>query len=223
MKLQLPQVTLIGIDCVDVKRLQKGLDISSEHIEFGAVKMLTSLPTEDLRKVSIDHINSIEEYSKFCIKDLVQYVDTEYALVIQYDGFVLNADAWSEEFLKYDYIGAVWQVGPWFGDDFPQELYGTEIVGNGGFSLRSKKLLEASSRLFNEGKISRYQPEDVALCVYNRELLEKEGIVFAPLSVAKKFSYNIKNKNTVWSGEFGFHGLKESNKEGLATWLEGMK
>ncbi len=220
MKLQLPQITLIGIDCINVERLQKALDISSKHIEFGAAKLLTSLDSDDSRKVSIAQLESIDAYSKFCIKDLAQYVDTEYALVIQYDGFVLNADAWSDEFLQYDYIGAVWQVGPWFGDDFPKELHGAEVVGNGGFSLRSKKFLDASARLFSEGKITRYQPEDVALCVYYRDLLEMEGIKFAPIDVAKKFSYNMKSKDSSWSGEFGFHGMKDSNMKNLSKWIE---
>ncbi len=223
MKLQLPQVTLVGIDCIDVERLQKALNISSENIEFGAVKLLTSLPTDDIRKIGIDTIGSIEEYSKFCIKDLVRYIDTEYVLVIQYDGFVLNAEAWSQEFLRYDYIGAVWPVGPWGGDDFPEELYGTDVVGNGGFSLRSKKFLEISSQLFNAGKLPNYQPEDVAVCVWYRDVLEKEGVIFAPVSIARIFSYNIKDKNSSWNGEFGFHGLKEKNITNLSKWLEGSK
>ena len=147
---KLPTITLLGIDCVNVERLRKALDISCERIEFGAVKLLTSLPTNDMRKISIDHIGSIEEYSKFCIKNLIEYVDTDYVLVIQYDGFVLNANAWLDDFFNYDYCGAVWPVGPWFGDDFPKELFGTEVVGNGGFSLRSKELLETCSRLYTQ-------------------------------------------------------------------------
>lgn len=220
---KLPNVTLLGIDCIDEKRLQKALDISSEGIEFGAVKLLTSLPTDDPRVVQIPAIGSIEDYSKFCIADLASYVDTEFVLLIQYDGFVLNPEAWSDDFLQYDYIGAVWPVGPWGGDDFPKELYGTNVVGNGGFSLRSKKFLETSTRLFNHGEISKYQPEDVALCVWYRELLEKEGVIFAPVSIARKFSYNIKDKNTLWNGEFGFHGLKDFNRERISNWLDKNK
>ncbi len=217
---KLPNVTLLGIDCVDAKRLQRALDISTECLEFSNVKLLTSLAINDSRLVPIPTLESIDEYSKFCIKDLNQYVNTDFVLLIQHDGFVLNPNKWSEEFLQYDYIGAVWPVGPWAGDDFPKELYGQNIVGNGGFSLRSKKFLEISSRLFVEGKILNYQPEDIALCVWYRELLEKEGVVFAPASIAQKFSYNIKDKNTSWSGEFGFHGLKDSNRERISKWLD---
>jgi hypothetical protein len=217
---KLLNVTLLGIDCVNVERLQKALDISAEYIEFGAVKLLTSLPTDDFRKVEIEHLGSIDEYSKFCIKDLVKYVTTDYVLVVQYDGFVLNPEKWSDEFFQYDYIGAVWPIGPWGGEDFPPELHGKDFVGNGGFSLRSKKFLELSTTLFDSGKILKYQPEDVALCVWYRHLFEAEGFVFAPVSVARKFSYNIKDKDTLWSDEFGFHGLKQKNVSRLSKWIE---
>ncbi len=42
------------------------------------------------------------------IKRINSYVATPFALVIQYDGFILNPDAWRDEFLDYDYIGAPW-------------------------------------------------------------------------------------------------------------------
>lgn len=90
MKIKLLNVTLVGIDCVDVQRIQKALDISSQDIEFGAVKLLTSLPTDDVRKVEIKNLDSIEKYSEFCIRDLVTYIETEFVLIVQYDGFILN-------------------------------------------------------------------------------------------------------------------------------------
>ena len=53
-------------------------------------------------------------------------------LIIQHDGFILNHKAWDNEFLNYDYIGAPVY---WMGNKLIE-------VGNGGFSLRSKKLLK---------------------------------------------------------------------------------
>ena len=67
---KLPGITLLGIDYVYVKRLQKALDISSRAIEFAHVKLLTSLPTDDPRRVEIPHIGSVEAYSEFCIRNL---------------------------------------------------------------------------------------------------------------------------------------------------------
>ncbi len=87
-------------------------------------------------------------YSKFMLQDLYKFVDTKFCLVIQSDGFVINPNLWTNQFLEYDYIGAPW----------PNEIsvYNASInkidlaknrVGNGGFSLRSKRLLEVCSHI----------------------------------------------------------------------------
>lgn len=207
-KLKLPNVTLLGIDCVNVERLACAMDVSQKDIEFGAVKLLTSLPTEDSRKIGITHIGSIEDLSVFCIKNLHTYVDTEYVLLVQYDGFVLNPDSWTNEFLQYDYIGApLWAVKELRTPGSPL------FVGNGGFSLRSRKFLEISTRLANEGEIVKFHPEDIALCVWYKDLLEKEGIVFAPVDLAMKFS--VVEDHGVYEKPFGFHGLFNKNMDTL--------
>lgn len=206
-KINLQNVTLLGIDCVNVERLAQAMDVSESSIEFGAVKLLTSLPTNDHRKIEIPHIGSIEEYSRFCIEDLHRYVDTDFVLLVQYDGFILNPESWTEEFLKYDYIGSPWLVADWSvrGFNFPPATLGTLIVGNGGFCLRSKKFLETSARLSKEGKIPEKNPEDVAMCVWYRNEFEKEGIKFAPINIADLFSIEYVKKYR--NNTFGFHGI----------------
>lgn len=205
--MKLPQVTLLGIDCVNVERLQAAMDVCQKDIQFGAVKLLTSLPTNDVRLVKIDHIGDVEDYSRFCVEELVKHVDTEHVLIVQYDGFILNADSWTDAFLEYDYIGAPWLVADWSVRDFnfPTHLLGTRVVGNGGFSLRSKKFLEVSAKLVREGKIQRVHPEDVSLCIWNKDLLDAEGISIAPADLAQRFS--IEGDDDVYGKQFGFHGF----------------
>lgn len=214
-KLKLPNITLIGIDCIDVERLLYAINASESGIEFGTVKILTSLPANDPRKIEIPHIGTIDEYCHFCIEDLHKYVDTDYALLVQYDGFVLNPESWTDEFLKYDYIGAPWFVENWLVEkfDFPTEMVAKMIVGNGGFSLRSKKFLETSSKLFQQGKIHKINPEDIAMCVWYRDEFEKEGIKFAPTELAQKFSIESKTDN--YGEPFGFHGAYGKNIDSL--------
>jgi hypothetical protein len=211
-KKKLKNVTLLGIDCVDVERLRLAINICLNDFEFAEVKILTSLDVVNKENiVKINTINSTEEYSRFIINDLNQYIDTAHVLLVQYDGFMLNPDAWLDEYLDYDYIGAPWLVADWSVTNFsfPQELVGKFVVGNGGFSLRSKKLLTLTSKLSQEGKISRLHPEDVSLCVWHRQLLENEEIKYAPVALAKKFSFESESKdNYSWDGQFGFHGLK---------------
>lgn len=216
-KRKLSNVTLMGIDCVDVERVRKALDISSEHIEFGEVKLLSSIANGDPRWVSIPSIDSIEAFSEFCIKDLVNYVQTEYVLLVQWDGFVLNPQSWTDTFLEYDYIGAPWYIKDsfWF-DRFkiPRSLEGQHIVGNGGFSLRSKKFLETSARLATDGKFATYHPEDLVMCVYDKALLDEEGIRFAPYEVARNFA--IEGHDEVYESQFGFHGLTWTD---ISAWI----
>jgi hypothetical protein len=217
MKKILPNVTLMAIDCVDVAGALRALDISSQEMEFGAVKLLTSLATDDPRKVEIPHIGSIQAFSEFCIKNLKDYVDTDFVFLVQQDGFILNPQSWEDEFLKYDYIGAPWLVADWSVRDFafPESLLGKVIVGNGGFCIRSKKFLETSARLAEEGAFSNYHPEDVSMCVWNRDLFEAAGITFAPPDVAARFS--IEGDDAVYDKQFGFHGLKWTD---ISKWIK---
>ncbi|MFZ4461712.1 MAG: DUF5672 family protein [Patescibacteria group bacterium] len=90
-------------------------------------------------------INSIEEYSRFMVKDLSTYIDTEHVLIVRHDGFILNPVARTDDFLQYDYISAPC----WYDDE--------NNLGNGGFSLRSKKLLDT---LANNPEITDFHPEN---------------------------------------------------------------
>jgi hypothetical protein len=101
----------------------------------------------------------------------------------QWDGYILNGSAWNDEFLKYDFVGA-----PWFWDN---------VVGNAGFALISKRLLEEFSKPEYEAS-----PFDINLCRKHREQLEKLGFTFAPESIASKFSC----ENQPYEGQFGWHG-----------------
>jgi len=201
-------ITLLGVDCVDVERLIKSAEICLSYFDFASVKILSSIPSNNFDVIKIDPIRSRKEYSKFIIKKLNEYVDTDYVLIIQYDAFILNPEAWTDKFLEYDYIGAPW----WYEDD--------RNVGNGGFSLRSKKLLKV---LAESSHIRKYQPEDHHICRTYRKHLESKGIRFAPDELAERFSIEgVQHKsrplnNNVWSNQFGFHGLHKTN---ISKWLK---
>lgn len=113
MKKKLEKVTLLGIDCVDLDRLMLAMNICQEEFEFGDVKILTSIKSDHKDIIPIEPINSVEEYSNFVLSELDKYVQTQYVLLVQYDGFILNPEQWADDFLNYDYVGA-----PWLVDDF---------------------------------------------------------------------------------------------------------
>lgn len=139
--------------------------------------------------VKIDPIADKNEYSRLMIKEIGKHIETDYFMVIQYDGMPTDSTKWNNDFLKYDYIGAPWPWGP-------AELR----VGNGGFSVRSRKLAElclGDEVVFNDSN------EDTFICHTYREYFEHKGIKFAPWEVAKDFSAEIPG------GKFptyGFHG-----------------
>lgn len=183
--LSLPDVTLFGIDAHDPKGLMRAAEICQREVDFGALEIIT----ERL-------FTGREAYSKFCITDMHKYVDTSHVLIIHPDGYILNPGAWRDEWLQYDYIGALW------------EWYGEHKNGNGGFCLRSKKLLDILATL----DLSIYHPEDDIICRHIRPWLEREyGIKFAPDDVCRAFSIEGWGMGSpVWNGEFGFHGKRVS-------------
>jgi hypothetical protein len=176
--MKLSNVTICAIDSVQPNLAKKAIERSKRHIKFGG-------------ELFIDHmsINSRQAYSKFILQELHKYIHTDFVLIVQWDGWVINASAWRPEFLDYDYIGAVW---PWH----PEGLR----VGNGGFSLRSKGLLELTS----EPKFMyKDLNEDDLICHLNRDYLVSNGIKFAPEELARYFSFERELSNLQ---TFGFHG-----------------
>lgn len=206
MKLNLNNVTLLGIDCINPSRLKTVLALCQEEIEFAEVKLLSSIKINDDKWIEIQNISCKEDYSIFCLNKLIDHVKTDFVLLVQWDGFILNPKSWTNLFTQYDYIGSPWVVKDWSINDFdfPESWRGKMVVGNGGFCLRSKKLLETSSSLYNSGKIKRTHPEDIAISVWYRNLFISEGINFAPIELAKSFS--IEGSDEVYSNQFGFHG-----------------
>lgn len=130
-KLQLPTTTLLIADCVNANRAIKVLEHCKSLADFGAVKLLTHIPIDYLHRVKIRPLNSLIAYSIFMLTKAHEYVDTQHCLIVQRDGWILNPQSFNPEWLKLDFIGPI----------FVQY----DKVGSGGFSLRSKKLMQATA------------------------------------------------------------------------------
>lgn len=193
MKLCLPDVTLCAVASVNVRATVLALRRCLERADFADCLLFTDAlisETDGMRVVSIAKIRSATDYSNFLLHDLVEHIRTTHCLVVQWDGFILDASAWDPAYLDTDYVGAPW----------PQFTDGHD-VGNGGFSLRSRRLLEAC----RDDRFQAHHPEDVAICRTNRELLEQSfGMRFAERSLAERFAFE---RLTPQEPTFGFHGV----------------
>jgi hypothetical protein len=207
-KLQLPSVTLFCADCVDVERAIRVLEHCKSLIDFGAVKFLTSLPT-DYPHVEIPAIRSINDYSAFLLKEAWKYVDTEHLLTVQWDGWVLHPEKWKESWLHYDYIGPLY---------LQEDHVNEQSVGSGGFSFRSLKLTKMVADLLPpwDGKASYtshdrknfWGHEDGVITKHLRQALTQRGFKFAPPHEAAQFAYGGNpNRSYYYSVPFGFHGF----------------
>ncbi len=190
--LELPGVTLCCVDTVNHALAVRALQVSGAGIRFGRT-LLVSDREVDASGIEVDIIPALksrEDYSMFVLKALASRIDTSHVLLVQWDGYVLNPTAWREEFFASDYIGAQWF---WHDDGMR--------VGNGGFSLRSRKLLHA----LQDPRIVLTEAEDVTICRAFRPLLEREhGIRFASEATADAFAYEAAYPV---GKPFGFHGL----------------
>jgi tetratricopeptide (TPR) repeat protein len=185
--------TLCCIDCRNAALALRALRLSLRECLFERALLLTdrelAAPGIEVRR--IPPIGSAAEYSRFVMKELRHHIDSDHVLLIQWDGYVVNGAAWSDEFLLYDYIGAPWSRG----------VAGELTVGNGGFSLRSMRLLEA----LQDPAIPAGHPEDAHICRRWRARLEQaHGIAFAPESAARRFSIEYV---PAADPTFGFHGV----------------
>lgn len=193
IRLSLPQVTLCAASSVNVAATVRALEACLAQIDFFACKLFTdaqvypALPAIEVMPIA--RLDSSPAYSQFILRQMVDHVETSHCLVVQWDGHVLDAGRWRAEFLDYDYIGARW---PQFDDG--------QDVGNGGFSLRSRRLMEACRQPgFKDDKA-----EDMAIGRTNRAWLEGKGMRFAPGVVADLFAAERAGDLTV---SFGYHGV----------------
>lgn len=212
---ELKNVTLVTVDGVDPERSVKTLNYCCRGINFNTVKLISFREPENLTKnIKFVKINQLSNagYNRFIAKDLATLIDTDFCMIVQLDGFVLNPNLWTDNFLKYDYIGAPWSainIDNILTREYRKNPVGHPWVGNGGFSIRSLRLLKEASKFEWLGK-----PEDNFFCVGLRDHMEKIGFIYAPVDLGYKFSLETPMANETpilpadFSDHFGFHGFR---------------
>ena len=222
----------IGITCIDaldyiptIKALRKTVDTLGDKV--ARIYWFSDIPFPETIDIPVTWFkierfkNYNDEYSFITLNICPQICHEDFNLIIHADGFAVNKDAWIDEFYNYDYIGAVWNDG---------------FIGNGGFSLRSRRLYDALLDMKVDHTTKDYAipycdklyegfyyainsdgqkviPEDNIICKIHRDILiSKYGIRFADFEIANRFSIE-QNMSSVWLGKsLGFHG-----KHGIAA------
>ncbi len=214
-KIQLPNVTLVAMATRNVEETLQALEYSCKGVEYGSVKLLSHYTPHGLSKniefIRINKIKSIDDWSNKIIYELNQYINTEFALLVHADGFVVNPSSWKDEFLDYDYIGAPWPLPT---DNFSyRDVHGNIVRIGNSVSLRSKRLLELPIKLNMPWEpYHGYWNEDGFICVKNKHIYEANGMKFATLDVAKYFSHEAMIPEVKGIKPFVFHKWAGSNR-----------
>lgn len=210
-EIHLPDVTLLAATAVGIDDAVEALQASMRHIRFAAVKLLAPAGPSHLPKgIELTRIPPMDflGYSRFILGELHRHFDTSHCLVVQADGFVVDAGKWRDEFLDCDYIGAPWanhvlvQPGNW------KLLLDRNRVGNGGFSLRSRKLMQIAAGIDFDRLDFPLRSEDLVLCHYLHGQMCAQGVSFAPAELAARFSMESTQQlyGQTLDTVFGFHG-----------------
>ncbi len=191
-------VTLMCVDCVDIKGAIKVLEWCKKMFDFGDVKLLTSIDTDYEHAEKIMPLNTLVAYSIFMLTKCHEYIKTDHVLIVQRDGWIINPQSWDDKWLQFDYIAPL----------FVQ----FDLVGSGGFSMRSKKLMEHASKVTPDWDGTQEHADQIQSTLGYYE----DGVItlsdkfrqfrFADLQNACQFGQG-GNRNSTYFREypFGFH------------------
>lgn len=188
----------------------------------GSRGLLLSLERPAALPSHIDHCPifflDYHQYSWFVMYSLHNFIDTDYVLIVQDDGWVLNGKNLTEDYYQYDYIGSITHCAltkeqfhySWSWTKIDEPMH---VIQNGGFSFRSKKFLEAPGKhgiMHSTFNVQPFCNEDVQLSGFLRNNLEAIGMKYAPIEVSKRFSaeyfYPGVHDDTDFDKLVGFHG-----------------
>ncbi len=191
-KIELNNVTLIAMTSVKIKPTIKAMEYSMRGVKFADAVLITHEKPDDLPDTiqykHIDKLDNIDKFNYSMVYDLYKYVDTDFALIVHYDGFVVNPDMWKEEFLQYDYIGSPWPLPPEDDKITYRDINGNLCRVGNSVSIRSRRLMELPDRIKMPWEpFHGWYNEDGFICCNNKHIFEQYGMKFAPLEVAIQF------------------------------------
>ena len=200
-KLDLNNVTLIGCTTRDHTDTVLALQHCMKLCDFANIVYFSDIDPK------IESIHWIEcpkfmTYADICIwfmTSIFKYKEffSGHILSIHWDGYIVSPDKWNKEFLSYDFIGSPWP---------------NKLVGNNGFCMYSKKMIEGIESLKLPPTEAACHGSDKKISLVYRQQLIDFGVNFCPYDLAFQFStetygYYHYPYGFKYNGSFGFHGL----------------
>jgi hypothetical protein len=207
MTINLPDVTLLALSSIEIPATIGALIRCCDKINFGAVKFVSDLKPDflpdDIQYEYAPKITCTRDFDDYAFLHLGKHIQTSHMLIVQYHAWIVRPELWEDSWLEYGFIGAPWPERP----EFISQSTGEMVrVGNGGFSLRSKKLLDLPVQLGLPLYEDRgYTNDDGLINSYYRKTFKENGIKYPSVEVAARFSFEnlVPENNGVPA--FGFH------------------
>ncbi len=203
--LALPHVTLVIAETRAHALAARTINDLVGRVQFGDILIYSNdcaaIPVPGARYITVqDWPNKIAS-GQFYYSEAATRIETSHALLMEWDAGLNEPEAWTDDFLQYDFIGA-----PWPGRGHSHVKDGMN-VGNGGFMLQSKRL--ADFLFANQKRI--VCATDFHLACHHRRQIEREGgFKWAHESVAERFAFEGWNYGYAVPGvkpkSFGYHG-----------------
>lgn len=197
MKLKLPDVTLVMVETREHELARMAIEDCLRVADFGEVLIFTDRPENFPSLGAYFHrVPDWPDKLGWCRSwwfDVPPQIRTRQTLNIQWDSWIWDPQMWRDEFLDYDYVGAPW----WYKDG--------KNVGNGGFSLKSTRLIRYIQARRERFPIDTNLCDDL-FCRKYRPVLEEAGFVWAPERVAHDFAFEC-CRPSLTSRHFGFHAM----------------
>lgn len=195
MTLKLSSVTLVCYDCRAHSLAKIAIEDAMGKIEFGHVQVWTDrvelFNDLDIELIEVDGTLNKNDGQRSFWYGVGHRLHTDHALNLEWDAGVVDPDMWDDDFLSHDYIGAPW---PWHEPGLD--------VGNGGFTLLSKRLMNFLSD--NESEFPFIFPPDATICRTYRTRLEAHGFSWPDKEMAERFALEYGDARLT----FGYHDCR---------------
>jgi len=209
-------VTLLAISSNRVEGNVAALERCMNLMEFGAVKFLShknpdSLP-DGIQFEECMELKSIKDFDYYAFLELGKHVQTSHCLMVQDHAYILHPEIWKDTWLRWDFCGALWEERP----EFISVSTGTMVrIGNGGFSLRSKRIMDLPKKLGLPLIEDRgFSNDDGLVNSFYRKTFLENGIKYPEATDIPEFSYeNDVPENIHITKFFGYHRNKCARME----------